>query len=459
MADTTTKTTQTRTGRPLTAALAAGATLILACTRGPSAPELEADPARLLVGILGTCASAVRDVQVRRAGQAEWEPVTAGAVFRVGDEIRTGPRSAARIALLAGGALDLEDSAAVALDVKSADEAAGRGGARPLARSSADESRISVKAGVVRGTLPESDRAASPARFVILSGDGSEVRIASRPGGDPTRFRLVRQELGTELTIVQGAASVKSAKGGETVLAAGQVAVARGGELADRAELALAPELLDPASDARFQIAPGLSVRLRWKEVPGASGYVVQLAHDLSFREVERQEAVTGPELFFTPGSAGARAWRVAARDGAGRLGEYGAGRRLHVEVRTPRDLLLKPADATVVKAGDRASSVSVSWQPVGDGAQYRVVLARAPELSPPVTSAVVGGDHTVLEIAEPGEYWWGVYVEEDGDLRPLFTKPRRLSVRRVGEPRPRGGEARSEPRMEVPRAISQWGN
>jgi hypothetical protein len=456
--DTTTKTTQTRTRRPLTAGLAVGATLILACTKGPSAPELEADPARLLVGILGTCASAVRDVQVRRAGQAEWEPVTAGAVFRVGDEIRTGPRSAARIALLAGGALDLEDSAAVALDVKSSEDGAGRGGGRPLARSSADESRVAVKAGVVRGTLPQADRAASPAGFVILSGDGSEVRVASRPGEDPTRFRLVRQELGTELTVIQGAASVKGAKGGETILAAGQVAVARGGDLADRAELAQAPQLLEPASDARFQIAPGLSVRLRWKEVPGATGYLVQIAHDLSFREVERQEAATGPELLFTPGSAGARAWRVAARDASGRLGEYGAGRRLHVEVRTPRDLLQKPPDATVIKAGDRGASVSLSWLPVGDGAQYRVVLARGPELSPPVTSAVVGGDHTVVEIDEPGEYWWGVYVEEDGDLRPVFTRPRRLSVRKAGEPRPRG-EARSEPRMEVPRAISQWGN
>jgi hypothetical protein len=73
-------------------------------------------------------------------------------------------------------------------------------------------------------------------------------------------------------------------------------------------------------------------VALSWKAVPGAVGYRVQVARDLSFLELLRSEDVTDTGYAFRPGEAGTYAWRVAARDAAGRMGEYGFVRRLFVE-------------------------------------------------------------------------------------------------------------------------------
>lgn len=436
------------TRRAVGALVIAGVAAAAAC-RGTSTPELEPDPARLLAGIVGTCAAAVRDVQIRRAGQGLWEPANAGAVLRAGDALRTGPRSTARVALLAGGGLELEESATVVVDVKPPDAAATRG-ARAPARAAPGESRIAVEEGVVRGVVPPADRAGDAVGVVVLS-EGSEIRIASRPREEPARFRLARRELGTELALLHGAAAVRDARG-ETPLAAGQVAVVRGGELTDRAALIAPPEGVEPGMDARVQLLPGLALRLRWSEVPGATGYRIQLARDPSFRDVEVAEFTNGTDHVFVPPSAGAFVWRVAARDAAGRYGEYGGARRLHCEEQAPRDLLGRPADGAVVRPTGGAWHVTFSWEAAGEGRSYRVVLARGPDLLEPVASVVVAGKRGVLDVAEPGEYWWGVYTESEGDPRPLFTRPRRLSLQQAAEPRP-------QPRMEVPSAISQWGN
>jgi hypothetical protein len=453
---------RTGTGHRL-GALAAAA-LVAGCHRGPAGPQLEPDPAKLLVGIIATCASAVRDVQIRRAGQSTWEPAAPGAMIRAGDELRTGSRSTARVAFLAGGGLELEESAAVVLDVEPSQERASRdGAAHPMARAAAGESRVAVKGGVVRGSLPRADGAGGSAGLVLLSGDGSEVLMASLPGQDEATFRLVRQERGTELALLQGAASVKGPRR-ETTLAAGRVAVVRDGELVDGADLIEAPLSLQPGTEARVQFAPALAVRLRWSNVPGATGYRIQVARDLAFRDVEVLQVVDGTDYVFLP-APGVHAWRVAARDASGRFGEYGFVRRIHCEEQIPHDLLAKPADGASVKTVGASARVAFSWEPSGDERAYRVVVARSPDLLvAPVTSVVVTARHAVLELAGPGDYWWGVYVESDRDPHPLFTRPRMLSVSKVAaeaRARPRAQPAPAappQPAVEVPAAVNQWG-
>jgi hypothetical protein len=456
-----------RTGHRL-GALAAAA-LVAGCHR-PAGPELEADPAKLLVGIVATCASAVRDAQIRRAGHSTWEPVLAGAMIRAGDEVRTGALSTARLAFLAGGGLELEDSAAVIVDVEPSEDRASRGAPpRAMARAAAGESRVSVKGGVVRGFLPRADGSGGSAGLVLLSGDGSEVLMAAVPGQDEAAFRLARAERGTELAMLQGTASVKGPRG-QTTLGAGRVAVVRDGELADGADLIEAPTSLEPGTEARVQFAPALAVRLRWSHVPGATAYRIQVARDLAFHDVEALQVVDGTDYVFLP-TAGVHAWRVAARDAKGRFGEYGFVRRIHCEEQAPHDLLLKPADGAAVKTTGASARVAFSWESSGDERAYRVVVARSPDLLvEPVTSVVVTARHAVLELAGPGDYWWGVYVDSDRDPRPLFTRPRILSVTRAAqearatakaaEPRPRPRAPRPEPApaVEVPAAVNQWG-
>lgn len=432
--------------------LLAGLTAATACSRGAPALEVEKSPARLLVGIVATCASAVRDVQIRRPGQATAERAAPGAVLVLGDEVRTAPRSTARLALLGGGGLDVEESTAVVVDFEPSNLLAGRGGARTQAgRAAAGEPRIAVKEGVVRGVISPSSAGATPAGLVVLSSDGSVVRVAPRPGSEPVAYRLARREGGTELAILRGAASVKGVKRG-AFLDAGRAAIVRDGELVETGAFPAAPQGLEPATDARFHGTPGLAVRLHWADVRGATGYRIQIARDPAFRDLVAAEVVQTSDYVFVPPAPGVHAWRVASRDATGRFGEYGPLRRLHCEEQPPRDLLTGPADGAVVRPGEQGSNLTFSWEPAGEGRTYRIVLARGPDLlADPVSTVVVSGQRAILE-ARPGEYWWGVFAESDGDPHPLFTRPRRLTVAKApAEPRPS--------KVEVPREISLWGN
>ena len=406
----------------------------------PPAPAPEA--AQALAAIVATAAAVSGDVQVRRPGQLAWELVAPGSVFRVDDEVKTGPLSTVRIEFLAGGGLEMEQEAVIVIDVAPPAKPAAPGDA------AAGESRVAVKEGVVRGFLPEAVAGAEGLGIVISTGDGSQVRIASTAGEKAATFRLSKQERGTELAVLQGTASVRGASG-ETALTAGHLALAAGGELGEVAELMDFPPSLEPGIDARFQLVPGLAIRLAWKEVPGVTGYRVQVARDLSFHDVELAKDVAGTEVTFVPRAAGMHVWRVASRDGNRRFGEYGFARRMYCEAEAPRDLLVGPADGTVLKYVDAPPEVLFSWESAGEARSYRVVLATGPDLlDHPVASTVVPGQRVAMSIDHPGDYWWGVYVDSGPDAHPIFARPRRLSVRKV-----------AKPRVDVPRSISRWGD
>ena len=121
---------------------------------------------------IATCAKAVGEVQVRRAGQPFFEALAAGSVLRAGDWVRTGDHAYARLAFLAGGELELLERAAVVVDVTTlAPVDAGVAVASP---------EIALKEGFVRGTLG----GASPlSRLVIKAKDGTELRFDPRTFG------------------------------------------------------------------------------------------------------------------------------------------------------------------------------------------------------------------------------------------------------------------------------------
>lgn len=434
-------------GRRRAALALAGVLLAVAgCKRAeppiPPAAPVAAEPARALAAIVASCASADGTVEVRRAGLTAFEAVAPGAVFRVGDEVRTGALSSVRIEFLSGGGLELEESAAVVIDT-----APPAGAAQPGEAAPAAENRVAVKEGVVRGFLPEAVGTAAPLGLVIAAGDGSELRIAPQAAGK-TAFRLARKEKGTELAVTAGRATIRGA-GGDVSLAAGQVAVATGGGLSEPAELIEFPSSTAPGIDARFQLASGLAVRLAWKPVAGASAYRVQVATDLSFqRVVMNQIVLDGTEASFRPKQAGMYAWRVASVDGQHRQGEYGFARRLFCEVTPPRDLLVGPADGAVVRFGDALPRVEFSWEAPGEARPCRVVLAMGPDLlAQSAATEIVPGQRAQLRVPAAGEYFWGVYQETEAGPRPLFTRPRRLAVRKT-----------TKPRVDVPRTLTRWG-
>lgn len=434
----------------LLAVLAASA----GCRGGTPDRELETEPAQLPLSIAATCAGAIGDVQIRRAGEDGWERAAVGAVLRAGDEVQTGRLSTARLAVLAGGALELEESSVVMVGLAPSPGAQGSGGPPAVAGG---EGRVRVKRGVARALLARADGLGSAVGLVVLSADGSELRLAARAGPEPAVVRLGIHGTATELAVLQGAATVRGARG-ESSLAAGRVADARDGVLAEPAALVAPPQALEPGTDARLHFVPELAIRLRWKEVPGATAYRLQVARDAAFQDLEIDRVLGATEVVYRPVAAGVHAWRVAARDAAGRAGAFGPARRIRCEKEAPRDRLVAPADGAVVRSAG-PSKVTFAWETAGGEApSYLLVITRSPDLSAErVATAVVAGARAIVELPGPAEYWWGVYADPDSDSRPIFTTPRRVSV---AEPPPaRPARPRVEtPAIEVPRSISQWG-
>ncbi len=295
------------------------------CKEEPEHPI--ADVASSLAAIVATCAAVVGDVEVKRAGGDGWTRVTTGAALRVGDRIRTLPGAFARVEFLSGNGIELEEGTTAVVDVA---PVARAGGAVPPASE-----RVEVHRGVARGFF--SEKAGVPVvPITIRTPGGKEARLAPAAAAAGVRFRLTASASGTEIAVTSGSASL-AGTAGEVSLSAGKAVDLAGDGFGAQVALIGFPDSLQPTVDARVEIGPGLPVRLRWKRVDGATGYRVQIARDLSFREVVMARDVTDPAAAFELVGEGMYAWRVAARDADGHYGEYGFARRLYAGARSGR--------------------------------------------------------------------------------------------------------------------------
>ncbi|HEY6106750.1 MAG TPA: hypothetical protein VIV59_12250 [Anaeromyxobacteraceae bacterium] len=430
----------TRGSRSAALVAAVIAAALASCQKQPKPEEATGAGVQSLAAIVATCASSVGEVQVKRSGGQSWEAVQTGAVFRVGDEVKTGALSFVRVEFLTGGGLELEENASVVIDQAPPAATPGPGAA------AGPENRVSVQAGVVRGFLPQATEGAEPLGLVIRTTEG-EQRLKAKPGEKAATFRVTRAAKKTELAVTQGEARVATAKG-ERSLRRGQAVEVAQGEMSAPVDLLDFPASVEPGIDARFQFKPDLTVRLAWKPVAGAVGYRVQVAHDLAFQAVEQAVEVAGTDFAFAPKATGVHVWRVAARDGAGRYGEYGFARRLFAEKEAPRDLLVGPEDGAVLRFVDEPPPIAFSWESAGAARRYRVVVASGPNLLEHKVMATATQDQRVeLEGLGAGSYYWGVFVDDAKVPEPIFTKPRRLVLLKA-----------EKPKVKVPKSISEWG-
>lgn len=406
--------------RPRHGGLLAFALCVPACLSGGSDEGLP-DVQRSLDAIVATCSGAVGDVRIRRKGFDHWEEAAPQAVLRGGDWVRTGLRGFVRIAFLAGSALEAEESALVMLD-------------------EGDKGQVvmSLAEGVVRGTVAQaSDDEVSP--WLVADQDGSQVflRSAAEQGGTAVRLSPGGQG-NTEIAVSWGEAQL-SVGGRDVVLRAGEAADFGQGRLGDVVELIGFARSVAPGVDARFHWHRGLPLQLRWEAVEGAMGYRVQVARDLSFRQLVANCEVETTTFTHAVESPGTYVWRVAARQRDGRYGEYGFSRRAFFEEQEPIDLLVAPADGQVVHAAVDAGppEVAFTWQARGV-ARYRLIVAKTVDLfQEPLVNRIVRGQRVLLALPglRPGpgsaadDYFWGVFTD-DRAKTPLFTKPRRLEVR-----------------------------
>jgi hypothetical protein len=428
------------TTRTLAVTLAVALLALAACGKKPAEAAKGADvAARALASIVATLGAATGDVQVRRAGQTAWAPLETGAAFRPGDEIKTGALSFARVEFLAGGGLELQENASVIIDVATP-QGADAGGVTP-------EAKVSVTGGEVQGFLPEAAQGAQAAGMVIKDAGGAETRLAAAPGEQKAAFRLSRGAKGTEVAMTQGSARVGRGEGA-TALKRGQAVEMAGGAVSAPIELIDFPASTEPGVDARFHFKPGIQVRMTWRAVPEATGYRIQVGHDLAFQAIDAAKELKETEFTFAPKAPGMHSWRVAARDAKGRYGEYGFARRFYTEKDPPRELLIGPEDGATLRFTDEAPPITFSWESAGAANSYRLVIARGPDLlNQKIVSTTSEGQRVQLEGLDPGTLYWGVYVDDDRAPEPIFVKPRKLVLDRV-----------EKPKVSVPKALDQWG-
>ncbi len=424
------------------AILAAALLAVAACKKSQptQADAGAAEAARSLAAIVASCAAVEGEVQVRRAGQGEWTPVATGAVFRAGDVVKTGAAGFARVEFLSGGGLELEADAEVVIDLVAPPAPAAAGA--PAAKA---ESRVSVERGVVRGFMPAS---ADAAPIVLRTAEGKDVRLAAAaPGEKPVAVRLTRGATSTEVAVTSGEVRL-SGGAGDRKLRSGQAADVGAAGAGDVIELLEFPASVEPGIDARFRFEPSLAIKVSWRPVAGASRYRIQIARDIAFQSVEKAFEIDATQTTFAPKAEGLYAWRVASRDAAGRLGEYGFARRIYLEKEQPQDLLVGPPDGHTVRFTEQLPPVEFTWQSAANAAAYKLVVAKGPDLlNQKVMELETAGQKIGIEALEAGTYYWGVNVKDLRAPQPIFVRPRTFVLQKV-----------PKPKVSVPKAINEWG-
>lgn len=153
--------------------------------------------------------------------------------------------------------------------------------------------------------------------------------------------------------------------------------------------------------------------RFDWAKVEGAAASRVQIARDADFAQPLLDETVRGqrwrPERALDPGDY---FWRVASRDGDGRLGRFGNA--------LPFQVSDAPADPGLQPPQSAQGKLTLRWQRGEPGQRYRVQMSRKADFSQLLLEREV--DEPQIELDRPGGGAWHVRVqtiEDDGYAAP----------------------------------------
>ncbi|RKH06027.1 hypothetical protein D7X74_34055 [Corallococcus sp. CA047B] len=402
-------------------------TSVTGCSRSSEEASAAETVLRELEAIVATCAAAQGPVDTMRTARSFWEPFEAGATFRAGDWVRTGPEASARIELRGGGRFELEERTVVMVERPTPAYGGGTGGAV-----------VALESGAARGVLPVDALRDGP---LVLRGDaGRQVELTVDAHDGPAEFRVTRTANSMRLSVSRGRLMLSEGAHRRTLDAGNWLEVARGLEDAEHDGPPF-PASLSPGVDARIEWSQDLDIALAWKPLDGARRYQVQVARDLGFTQRVVDTQVEDQSFTFIPPEPGMFVWRVAALDARGQPGESGFARRIYVDRKLQRALLIAPRDDYQAPDDTAARDIVFAWQSVGGEPRYRLVVARDRNLKHPVLVLEGSTQQVVLPGLAPGEYFWGVYVAEEPPT-PLFQKARRLVVPATPGARGRGGLA-----------------
>ena len=191
--------------------------------------------------------------------------------------------------------------------------------------------------------------------------------------------------------------------------------------------------------------AQNARIVLRWKDVPGASAYEVQIAKDPAFVEVVLQTRTTTAGYRWEQLPTTTHWWRVRSFDAEARPSEWSQPRTIAVDSAVPTPL--KPADGAAIACGAtavfelEASSLIKEYQvelgTSADFSSFRTLRSPKPLFEVPSMSA--------------GTYWWRTRAIDIKDRTSGPGPVRSLNVR-VGAPKlkPAGDVPLGTPQVQL---------
>jgi hypothetical protein len=370
-------------------------------SNGSAEPAKPAEPS---APTLGSPIEVIGNVKVKRKGESEWKPLAKGEAIRAGDAVRVADESSVRIQITGRGILDITEPTTVLID-----------------------EAIVLQDGSYTAFVQPGEKG-----FLVKDADGFDANLTPENPSEPAAFRVTPAEHNSiDVAVIKGIVAVDTTAGTRVVKAGTGSRVAREG-VSEPTSLIAFPKSVAPGIDARFHFVADKPIDMQWSAVKEATGYRVQVSKDTEFRQLVLNDDATSTAMQFVPKAPGVYAWRVAARDKIGRLGEYGFGRRIYFEQTPPKDLLLTPPDGAKVGFSDTYPKIEFSWQSLGDASGYKLVVGRGavPSVDPIVTIPTEGQKVEVGSLRE-GVYHWGVYAVVDGHDEPIFMSAREITVRK----------------------------
>ncbi|MEW5740338.1 MAG: hypothetical protein AB1938_15525, partial [Myxococcota bacterium] len=172
-------------------------------------------------------------------------------------------------------------------------------------------------------------------------------------------------------------------------------------------------------------------VVLRWKEVPGAKAYELQIAKDPTFVEVVLQTQTTTAGYRWEELPTAAHWYRVRSFDAEGRPSEWSPARTIAVDSALPAQV--KPDDGATVPCGAATTFEVGASQLVKE---YLLELSSTQDFSRARTTSSVTPSFQVADLS-PGTWWWRVKAV-DVKGRPVGPGPARSLQVRLVAPKPK---------------------
>jgi len=270
-----------------------------------------------------------RDVKIRPADSVAWTSASEGAAVHNRDAVQTFQNSRARVDFTTDNQLRIGQNSLVVFRSGAADPFLER-----------REPAVVVMSGELSGTVNNDFGA-----FALEFPSGLVELTADQQTGEAVNFRVgVNPDQSSTISIVSGEADVNIAGEHYRVSASQGLTITEDGRTSGARALPRVPAINAPKNNAvaKYLETPP-RVNFRWRDVPDARNYRLEIALDRGFEEIVVDEILNASSFTHGNLSSGDYFWRLSARDGW-LQGPATSARRLSV-VRdaVPPTLALRP--------------------------------------------------------------------------------------------------------------------